>query len=134
MALAKVLEVFDNLFISKDEEAVACILVFLSTKLTPYHSPDTFHFTNVVFLLINFTSAAAESKAILDSDLPSNGSVFTVSFLHVVQVVDSLLQLNAFLIQVVVVANNTCTDKHAFTCDRIGWVEANHIAGDSSLQ
>lgn len=128
------LEVLDDFLISKDEEAVASVLILLTVEFSADNFLDSFNFPLVIGLFVLLDAAAPAPDTSANTDLPSNGSFFLVFVFNKLQLVEQLLQLNTLFVQVVVVADDSGTDKDTLACDGVGWVQLDHVGRDTTLQ
>ena len=76
------LEVFDDLLICENKEAIACILVLLSVKLGSDGALHTINLSLVVLFFVNTHAAAPASDSSTYFDLAPNCPRLLVKSLH----------------------------------------------------
>lgn len=134
MLFSQVLEVLDNLRVRKEQEPIACILVALPTQLISNRCFYLFNLTLIVLFFVFFDSTAPAAHTLCDSLLPPDCTRLTILDLDVGKFIDKLLQLDALLVQVVVIADDSGTHKDRLARDWIRRVQLDHVRGDASLK
>ena len=127
MTLAEMFEVLDYLLISKDEEAVASVLILLAIELS---ANDLLHAFNLplkvcLFIFLNATAPASDTSA--DTNLSSDGTLFLVLVLHKLELVKQLLKLDTLFVQVVVITDDSGSNEDTLTRDWVRRVQLDHI-------
>ena len=82
------LKVFDYFIVRENEEAVPCVLITLSVKLSANCSLYSLDFVLVVLLFVNFDAAATKVESLSNPYLPPDSSGFAIFIPDKVQLVN----------------------------------------------
>ena len=121
------LEIFDDLLIGKYKKAIARVLILLPAQLGPYRAFHALYLLLIVLLLVDSHPAAPDSHSLPYANLPSNGPKLLVFRLDESQLVQVALQLDAFFVEIVVIADYASAHKYTFAGDWVRWIQFHQI-------
>lgn len=130
----KMLVVFHDLSVRKDEKSEACILIFLTTNLSSYSTFKSLDFSLLILLFIYQDATTATFDTLLYSNLPPDCIGLLIFWFYEWQCVEMLLECLTFAVQVVVISNDSCSNKATATSDGVHRIQLSHALWDFSLK
>ena len=126
--LAKKFVILHDIFVGKNQEALACIKVLLLLAFSIDGPFQIFDLLFEVFFFVDLDTAAHAAQTFAYTDLPLVVRTSLCIFvLDEVKLIKQILQFNTLIVKFIVISKDTCTDKRTLASNWIWRVQFDHI-------